>query len=90
MCTNRTYDGPRRTNKNIPTHPPLCLHLQEESSSLGSRTATMQAARFYGPGDIRVEEVDRPKVENDKVIVAVEWCGICGSDLSEYSHGESR
>ncbi|KAK7214217.1 hypothetical protein V2G26_021395 [Clonostachys chloroleuca] len=47
----------------------------------------MQAARFYGPGDIRVEEVDRPKVENDKVIVAVEWCGICGSDLSEYSHG---
>jgi threonine dehydrogenase-like Zn-dependent dehydrogenase len=50
----------------------------------------MQAARFYGPGDIRVEEVDRPKAENDKVIVAVEWCGICGSDLSEYSHGESR
>ncbi|CAG9945110.1 unnamed protein product [Clonostachys rosea f. rosea IK726] len=47
----------------------------------------MQAARFYGPGDIRVEEVDRPKAENDKVIVAVEWCGICGSDLSEYSHG---
>ncbi|VUC21498.1 unnamed protein product [Clonostachys rosea] len=47
----------------------------------------MQAARFYGPGDIRVEQVDRPKAENDRVIVAVEWCGICGSDLSEYSHG---
>lgn len=49
--------------------------------------ATMRAARFYGAGDIRVEDIEVPKATEDKALVQVEWCGICGSDISEYLRG---
>ena len=47
----------------------------------------MKAARFYGPGDIRVEDVPEPQVAPGTVKVEVEWCGICGTDLHEYLEG---
>ena len=47
----------------------------------------MRAARFHDKGDIRVEDVDPPKVTDGKVLVEVEWCGICGSDLHEFLMG---
>ena len=47
----------------------------------------MRAARFYDKGDIRVEDVEEPKVSEGKVLVDVEWCGICGSELHEYLIG---
>lgn len=48
----------------------------------------MKAARFYGARDIRIEDVNVPTAKADQALVAVEWCGICGSDLSEYLHGD--
>lgn len=47
----------------------------------------MKAARFHGRGDIRVDEVPEPQVRPGTVLVEVEWCGICGSDLHEYLEG---
>ena len=47
----------------------------------------MKAARFHGRGDIRVEEVPEPQVRPGTVLVEVEWCGICGTDLHEYLDG---
>lgn len=47
----------------------------------------MRAARFHNKEDIRVEDIDKPKVTDGKVLVEVEWCGICGSDLHEYLLG---
>lgn len=48
----------------------------------------MRAARFHGKSDIRVEDVDVPKIkEQDEVLVEVLWCGICGTDLHEYMVG---
>jgi (R,R)-butanediol dehydrogenase/meso-butanediol dehydrogenase/diacetyl reductase len=48
----------------------------------------VRAARFYGQGDIRVEDVATPKPrEADDVLVEVHWCGICGTDLHEYAVG---
>jgi (R,R)-butanediol dehydrogenase/meso-butanediol dehydrogenase/diacetyl reductase len=47
----------------------------------------MKAARWYNVKDIRVEEVEEPKVEKGKVKIQVEWTGICGSDLHEYVAG---
>lgn len=42
----------------------------------------MQAARFYGRSDgLEIEDVDRPKPGPGEVLVAVEACGICHSDL---------
>ena len=47
----------------------------------------MRAARFYGKGDIRVDDVPRPKPGPGEVLVGIEWGGICGSDLHEYIMG---
>ncbi|WP_028935935.1 2,3-butanediol dehydrogenase [Pseudonocardia spinosispora] len=47
----------------------------------------MKAARFHGRGDIRIDEVPEPEVGPGQVKVAVDWCGICGSDLHEYLEG---
>jgi (R,R)-butanediol dehydrogenase/meso-butanediol dehydrogenase/diacetyl reductase len=41
----------------------------------------MPAAVFKGPGEIEVEQVPVPEIGTDEVLVAVELCGICGSDL---------
>ncbi len=47
----------------------------------------MKAARFYGPGDIRIDDVPEPATRPGTVKVEVEWCGICGTDLHEYVDG---
>lgn len=41
----------------------------------------MKAAVTHGPNDMRVEEVPLPAYEPDDVLVRVEACGICGTDL---------
>ena len=42
----------------------------------------MSLACIHAPGDIRLDSVDRPAVGPQDVLVAVQRCGICGSDLS--------
>jgi (R,R)-butanediol dehydrogenase/meso-butanediol dehydrogenase/diacetyl reductase len=47
----------------------------------------MKAARWYGPRDIRVEDVE-PRVPNPgEVRIRVDYAGICATDLHEYTHG---
>ncbi len=41
----------------------------------------MRAAVYHGPRDIRVEEVDDPRIAEDEILVPVRACGICGSDM---------
>ena len=48
---------------------------------------TMRAARFHGPKDIRIEEIDSPTASPGEVLIDVAWCGICGTDLHEYLDG---
>ena len=47
----------------------------------------MRAARFHGPKDIRIEEVDAPTAGPGQVLIDVAWCGICGTDLHEFLEG---
>lgn len=47
----------------------------------------MKAAVLYGQRDIRVEEVETPKLEAHDVLLRIRACGICGSDLHTYKHG---
>lgn len=47
---------------------------------------TMTAIVAYGPEDYRVKEVPTPKAGKEEVVIKVEACGICGSDLKAY-HG---
>lgn len=44
----------------------------------------MTAIVAYGPKDYRVEKVDTPKPGNEEIVIKVEACGICGSDLKAY------
>ena len=41
----------------------------------------MRAAVFHGIGDLRVDDVPVPAIGDDEVLVRVELCGICGTDV---------
>lgn len=47
----------------------------------------MKAALYYGREDVRIEEKERPNPGPGEVRIAVEACGICGTDLHEYADG---
>ena len=44
----------------------------------------MKAAVFYGPRDIKTEEIEKPGIGENEILVEVKACGICGSDLHMY------
>ena len=44
----------------------------------------MKAAVYYGPRDIRIEDVPRPVPGPNELLVEVRASGICGSDLHTY------
>lgn len=52
----------------------------------------MKAWRLHGIGDIRFEEVEKPDIKENEVLVEVKAAGICGSDIPRiyktgaYSH----
>lgn len=44
----------------------------------------MKALLYYGKGDIRIEDIDKPVAGAKDVIVKVMRAGICGSDVKAY------
>jgi threonine dehydrogenase-like Zn-dependent dehydrogenase len=58
------------------------------SLNMGSAHKTMNAVRYYGQRDVRLEQVPLPgPVRPGWVRVAPKFCGICGTDLHEYVSG---
>ena len=47
----------------------------------------MKAAVLYGPGDIRLEQVNVPSIRDNEILVKVKAAGICGTDLHTYKTG---
>jgi (R,R)-butanediol dehydrogenase/meso-butanediol dehydrogenase/diacetyl reductase len=48
----------------------------------------MKALRWHNRGDVRLEDVeDARSPEANEIRVDVEWCGICGTDVEEYTSG---
>ena len=45
---------------------------------------TMRALYFYGPKDLRVEEVPIPVINQDELLVRVSFAGVCGTDNRIY------
>lgn len=41
----------------------------------------MQAVKLYEPGNLKVEEVEVPKINSGEVLIKVKAVGICGSDI---------
>lgn len=44
----------------------------------------MKAAVYHAPGDIRIEDLEVPRVGLGEVLVRMQACGICGSDLMDW------
>jgi len=44
----------------------------------------MKAAMYYSLDDIRIQDVPKPKIGVDEVLVEMKACGVCGSDLMEW------
>lgn len=48
----------------------------------------MRAVRYHAKGDIRVEDIEEPGEPGPgQLLVEPLWCGICGTDLHEYTAG---
>ncbi|MHA1971837.1 MAG: alcohol dehydrogenase catalytic domain-containing protein [Candidatus Hodarchaeales archaeon] len=46
---------------------------------------TMTAGLMYGPKKVRIEQVDTPTPDDNEVLVKVEACGICATDVKKYT-----
>jgi L-idonate 5-dehydrogenase len=49
----------------------------------------MRAVVVHGPGDVRVDRLPDPEPGPGEVLLAMEWGGICGSDLGYWARGTS-
>ena len=43
----------------------------------------MKAAVWYGKGDVRIEEVAKPKITSDEYLLRVTACGLCKTDVKK-------
>lgn len=50
----------------------------------------MKAAVYYGPRDIRLEDRPAPRPTGENILVRVEACSICGTDVKLYTKGNPR
>ena len=47
----------------------------------------MKALVYHGNRDVRYEDVDDPAPRDGDAVIAVDYCGICATDLEEYNFG---
>lgn len=50
----------------------------------------MKAAILYKDLDIRIEEIEKPEIGSDEILIRVRATGICGSDLPRVLKGTAR
>lgn len=50
----------------------------------------MRAVVYYGPREVRVEEVAVPACAEDEIRVHVDACAVCGTDLKSYLYGNPK
>jgi L-iditol 2-dehydrogenase len=50
----------------------------------------MKAAVYEGKGQIIVREVSEPTLSDGEVLLKIEACSVCGTDLRTYRHGDKK
>lgn len=50
----------------------------------------MRAIVYHAPGDIRVAEIPKPDCCDGELLVKVDACAVCGTDLKSFHHGNPR
>jgi len=58
-----------------------------QQDSPGAVPATMRAAVYRGQNDVRLETVPVPAIGPEEVLVRINTCGICGTDLKKIHTG---
>ena len=48
----------------------------------------MKAAVYRGPNEVYIEEVPVPELGPGEVLLKVQACGVCGTDLKKIAHGD--
>src|SRR5512146_582853 len=59
----------------------------ESTGAIRRVPSTMLAAVYRGVGDVRMEEVPVPEIGPGELLVRVDTCGICGTDLKKIATG---
>jgi len=44
----------------------------------------MKVATYYSLDDIRIQDMPKPKIGSDEILVEMKACGVCGSDLMDW------
>jgi L-iditol 2-dehydrogenase len=50
----------------------------------------MKAAVYLGKEQIPIQEVGDPSLEEGEVLLAIDSCSVCGTDLRTYRHGDAK
>jgi len=50
----------------------------------------MKAAIYLGPGKIEVKEVPTPKPKEGEILLKINTCAVCGTDVRIYYHGQAN
>ncbi len=48
----------------------------------------MKAAVFYGNKNLKIEDIELPELEKGEILIKVEACGICGTDIHIFNGEE--
>jgi L-iditol 2-dehydrogenase len=52
--------------------------------------SSMNAIVYYGPGDIKIEQIPIPENQNSELLIKVDACAVCGTDLKSFRSGNPR
>ena len=49
----------------------------------------MKVAEYYSNSDIRIKEVPKPSIKDSEMLIKMEACGVCGTDVMEWYRKKS-
>ena len=50
----------------------------------------MKSIRYYGPKNIQIDDIPIPEIDSGELLVKIEACAVCGSDLKSFNVGNPR
>jgi L-iditol 2-dehydrogenase len=50
----------------------------------------MKALRYFGPGKVEIEEIERPTLQAGEVLIRTAACGVCATDVKTVKRGHPK